>query len=147
MPNASKLLSRNGGRKYSDEYYVLDLCDEVLGLEGNRQHRFPFLKGDAGTSLPVDIYYQELKLVVEYRERQHSEEVAFFDKKNTVSGVSRGKQRVIYDMRRREVLPKYGIELVEINYSDLSFDKNKRLRRDKENDLVVIKNKLKKYIV
>ncbi len=128
-------------RKDSDEYYVIDLCDEVLGLKASRQHTFDFLRGDGtpGKKLPVDAYYSELNLVVEYRERQHSESVAFFDKKTTVSGVSRGEQRRIYDQRRRDILPKHGIRLIEISYADLRHDSRKRLVRDRQNDLIVIR--------
>ena len=128
-------------RKNSDEYYVIDLCDEVLGAKASRQHKFDFLRGDGkpGRQLPVDAYYPLFNLVVEYRERQHTESVAFFDKKATVSGVSRGEQRRIYDKRRRDVLPKHGIRIVEISYSDLKHDSRKRLVRDRQNDLEVIK--------
>src|SRR5271163_234983 len=31
-----------------DESYVIDLCDRVLRLKANRQHRFDFLRGDSG---------------------------------------------------------------------------------------------------
>ena len=102
-------------RKNSDEHYVIDLCDEILGLKASRQHTFDFLRGDGepGRKLPVDAYYPNLKLVVEYKERQHTESVAFFNKKTTVSGVSRDEQRRIYDQRRRNVLPKHGIQLIK----------------------------------
>ena len=128
-------------RKDSDEFYVIDLCDEVLGEKASRQHKFDFLRGDGnpGRQLPVDAYYPKLNLVVEYRERQHTESVALFDKKTTISGVSRGEQRRIYDQRRRDVLPKHGIRLVEISYSDLKHDSRKRLLRDRQNDLAVIR--------
>lgn len=131
-------------RKDSDEFYVIDLCDKVLGTKASRQHTFDFLRGDGnpGRKLPVDAYYPELNLVIEYRERQHTESVAFFNKKTTVSGVSRDEQRRIYDQRRRDVLPKHGIRLVEISYSDLKHDSRKRLVRDRQNDLVVIKRLL-----
>lgn len=43
-----------------DEVYVIDLCDEVLGMKSSRQHRFPFLLGDSGNALPVDAYYEQL---------------------------------------------------------------------------------------
>jgi hypothetical protein len=36
------------GRESSDEYYVLDLCDEALGERALRQHRFDWLRGDPG---------------------------------------------------------------------------------------------------
>src|SRR5690606_19590909 len=108
-----------------DENYVLDLCDDILNRTASRQHKFDFLKGDMNekghaVKLPVDGYYPDLSLVIEYHERQHTEEVPFFDKVNkmTVSGVSRGVQRKIYDQRRRDVLPKYNIHLIEISYAD-----------------------------
>lgn len=83
-----------GGRSGSDEYYVVGLCNEALGLEGEQQYKFPFLVGDSGRALPVDAYYRGLNLVVEYYERQHSEEVKFFNRRMTVSGVSRRDSRV-----------------------------------------------------
>lgn len=65
--------------KTKDESYVLDLCDLVLTHESSRQHRFAFLLGDTGRRLPVDAYYSTLNLVIEFYERQHYEEVRFFD--------------------------------------------------------------------
>ena len=126
------------GRKKSDEYYIIDLCNEILGLTALRQYRFDFLRGDRGTPLPVDAYYPDLKLVIEYNESQHTVSTPFFDNRLTVSGVSRGEQRRIYDMRRREVLPKHGIKLVTISYSD--FGATKRLAREKIDDMTVIRN-------
>jgi hypothetical protein len=137
----------------SDESYVIDLCDGALGLKASRQHRFDFLLGDPSPNgksvkLPVDAYYESVSLVVEYRELQHSESVSFFDKadKVTVSGVHRGEQRRIYDERRRAVLPQNGISLVEISYSDFQFDSKKRIIRDREKDLIVIKRKLDTFL-
>ena len=105
-----------------DERYILDLCDEVLDSAGLREHRFDWLRGDAsakrpaGTRLPVDSFWPELGLVVEFHERQHAEAVPFFDKPSrmTVSGVHRGEQRRLYDERRRELIPRHGLTLVEI---------------------------------
>ena len=131
-------------RKDRDEDYVIDLCDEVLNEKASRQHRFDFLKGDSGTKLPVDAYYESPQLAVEYHERQHTEVVGFFDKpeRKTVSGVSRGEQRKIYDKRRAEVLPRHGIRLIVISYDDFDCDGAKRIKRDKEHDLEVVKKKL-----
>ncbi|MBP5692704.1 MAG: winged helix-turn-helix domain-containing protein [Bacteroidales bacterium] len=126
-----------------DESYVIDLCDEVLQLKASRQHRFPFLVGDTGRELPVDAYYEELNLVVEYCERQHTESVPLFDKRITVSGISRGEQRRLYDQRRREVLPKHGIKLVNISYSDFIFDSSKRINREHNRDIAIVKKILK----
>lgn len=137
----------------SDETYVINLCDEILNIKGIRQHRFDFLRGDIGKNgksrrLPVDVYYLELNLVVEYREKQHEEPTSFFDKpdKMTISGVSRGEQRKVYDQRRRDVLPKHGITLLEISYKDFQFDSRKRIVRNNVKDIAVLRNKLKKWI-
>ncbi len=86
------------GRDTSDEWYVIDLCDEIIGKQGNRGHRFDWLLGDVGkqggrAKLPVDIYYHHLGLVIEYRERQHYEAVPHFDRRSTVSGMNRAEQR------------------------------------------------------
>ena len=138
-------------RATSDETYVIDLSDEVLGTVALRQHRFDFLRGDAepgkqGTRLPVDAYYPELQLVVEYCERQHTETIPIMDRRMTVSGVDRGTQRAIYDQRRREVLPQHGLELVELSYADFAHDKRKRLCRHRPEDLAVIRQALAKRI-
>lgn len=131
--------------KNQDEDYVLNLCDEVLNQKGSRQHKFDFLVGDSGRKLPVDSFYPSLKLVIEYREYQHTNEVKFFDKpdKITVSGVSRGEQRKIYDKRRRDVLPQHEIQLVEIDYSDFECDSKNRIIRNREKDLAVVRGRLK----
>lgn len=131
-----------GGRNNSDEQYVVDLCNEALGMKGSQQHRFPFLLGDSGMPLPVDVYYPDLNLVVEYYERQHSEVVKLFDRRMTVSGVSRGEQRRIYDERRRTELPKHGIKLVVLSYTN--FGMTKKLIRNHDDDLSVVKSILKK---
>ena len=108
------------------EAHVLDLCDEILGHQGLRQHCFEFLRCDPGKNgrpgpLRVDAWYPELRLVVEYHGAQHDRAVRHFDKPDrvTVSGVHRGEQRRIYDQRRRDVLPAHGIRLVEIRCHQL----------------------------
>jgi hypothetical protein len=129
-----------------DEIYILNLCDEVLSRKALRQHRFDFLKGDSGRKLPVDAYYEDLKLVIEYRERQHSESVSLFDKRMTVSGISRGEQRAKYDELRRQKIPQEGFNLVELCYFDFSHNTNKRLKQDKTCDIPVIQKKLRQYL-
>ena len=114
------------GRNDSDEAYVLDLCDEVIGIAASRQHRFDWLLGDPGRSgqrrrLPVDGYWVSHQLVVEYRELQHDGPNTFFDKPDrlTMSGVHRGQQRALYDARRDELIPAHGLRLVVIKPSHL----------------------------
>ncbi|GAK96934.1 hypothetical protein JCM19294_1243 [Nonlabens tegetincola] len=133
-------------KKNSDETYIIDLCDMVLKQKAARQHRFDFLLGDTGIKLPVDAYYSNLNLVIEYYERQHSEAVPHFDKHMTISGVSRGEQRKLYDERRKIELPKNGIDLVIFDYSEFSHHSNKRLLRNRSEDIEVINKKLRNYL-
>ena len=135
----------------SDEAYVLDLCDAILLCAGKRQHRFPFLVGDPGRNgrprpLPVDAYYEPLRLVVEYRERQHSEAVPIFDRRPTVSGVPRGEQRALYDQRRRTVLPAHGLMLVEVSYSELAHDRRRRLLRLHSSDVLALRDRFERAL-
>ena len=98
------IVKKHSRRESSDEHYIIDLCDDVLDAKASRQHKFDFLRGDPnrrdplGDKLPVDAYYESLNLVIEYYERQHTESVQHFNKKSTVSGVTRDEQRRIYDV-------------------------------------------------
>lgn len=143
------MLPRVPGRRDSDETYVLDLCDEVLQARGRRQHRFDWLLGDPGRSgrqvrLPVDAFWPDEALVVEYRERQHDVPVQHFDKPDrlTVSGVHRGEQRRMYDERRERLIPEHGLRLVIIKPDDLSADTRGRLRRDRDRDSAAVQDLL-----
>jgi hypothetical protein len=130
-----------------DEHYILQLCDDLLKATASRQHRFDFLRGDPNKKdrcvrLPVDAYYEENRLVIEYRECQHSESIAIMDQRMTVSGITRGEQRRRYDQRRREVLPANNITVVELDYSMFKHGRNKRLSRDPVADSEVIRTAL-----
>ena len=129
-----------------DEDYILDLCDELLGCRAERQHRFSFLRGDSGRCLPVDAFYLELGLVIEYRERQHSEAVAFFDRRLTVSGMSRGEQRARYDQLRRDVLREQGLHLIELTVTEFLHTGRKRLRRARTEDVNVLRQRLAAFM-
>lgn len=134
-------------RADSDEYYVLALCDEVLGVPGVRQARFDWLRGDPspkrprGTKLPVDGYWPGLRLVVEFQEEQHSEAVELFDRRQTVSGVDRGEQRRIYDERKRTAIPAQGLRLVVIEKAAFTV-RSKKIIRDRVRDLDVVREHL-----
>jgi hypothetical protein len=141
-------------RAKSDEHYVINLCDELLHEKASRQHKFGFLFGDyhkdgrSRTALPVDAYYQEKNLVIEFMEKQHTEAVDFFDKpeRMTISGVSRSEQRKKYDARRKDGLLANNIQLLEIDYSAFECDSDKKLIRDKEKDLKVLIRLLNEYM-
>jgi hypothetical protein len=135
-----------GKRDGSDEAYVVDLCNQVLGETAVTQHRFDWLLGDAGSGgrrikLPVDAYWAGHQLVVEYREVQHDQPVPHFDKPDrlTVSGVHRGEQRALYDARRESEIPAHGLRLVVIRPADLDADSRGRLRRNREADIAALR--------
>lgn len=65
------------------------------------------------------------------------------DRRPTVSGVPRGKQRRIYDLRRREVLPANGIELAILDYS-LFANRRGRLLRIPDEDREVVRRELER---
>lgn len=127
-------------REQSDEKYVLDLAAEVLAEPDYLwQHRFPSLLGDPGTSghsvaLPVDAYFPRHRLIIEYWERQHSAPVPIMDEGPSVSGMSRGHQRRVYDQRRQEWASENGIRLVVLDYRGFDADEQGRLFRDPDQD-------------
>ena len=139
------------GTTSSDEAYVIGLCEEMLGERAIRQHRFSWLQGDSNesgrrTRLPVDAYFPEHELVVEYRERQHYEAVPHFDKPDrmTVSGVHRGEQRRRYDERRETEIPQHGLALIVLRYDQFDVDTRGRLRRSRDHDLRVAEQELRR---
>jgi hypothetical protein len=137
------------GRADSDEHYILDLCDEVLGTPGRRQATFDWLRGDPspkrprGTSLPVDGYWADLGLVVEFQEEQHSKTVPFFDRRQTVSGIGRGEQRRLYDERKRTMIPERGLRLVVIEKSAFTI-RSRRITRDRTRDIAIVREHLER---
>jgi hypothetical protein len=123
-------------RTESDEKYILDLVAEILAEPDWRwQHRFPTLLSDPGRdgkrrSLPVDGYFPRHKLVVEYWEKQHSAPVPIMDEGPTVSGMSRGHQRRLYDQRRQAWAQANGLRFVVLDYRGFETDEQGRLVRD-----------------
>jgi hypothetical protein len=130
-------------RTESDEHYVIDLCDGVLGSVGVRQATFDWLVGDVSPStgrarrLPVDTYWPEFHLAVEFQEKQHTHPVAIFDRRATVSGVPRGEQRRLYDLRKAELLPLHAITLITI-HKDEFVTRGDKIIRDEARDTAIV---------
>lgn len=103
--------------------HVLRLIDEILG-KGDREVCFPWAKGDPSPKtkrarqLPFDGVWEARKLIIEVDEDQHALATPFFDKPNklTVSGVHRGKQRALYDARKRAAAKQAGYHLIAIDW-------------------------------
>jgi len=125
----------------SDEFYLVNLCDELLKEKASRKHTFDTLlgklhkKGKTRTKLPLDAYYEDLKLVIE-----------FFEKKDTDESSDREAQRKFYDQRKKDTLEKKKIRLIDVNYALFECNENDRLVRDKANDCRVLKDLLKDFI-
>jgi hypothetical protein len=129
-------------KENSDEYYLVGLCNELLGEKAIHQHTFNFLVGDLHkdgkrrTRLPLDAFYVGLNLVIEFYEREDEADGA---KVITISNVKRSEQRKIYAQRKRDVLKEKGIDLVEMDYDEFECDENNRLVRNKEVDIKLLK--------
>lgn len=131
-------------RTESDEKYLLDLVAEILAEPDYRwQHRFPTLLGDPGKDgkrrpLPVDGYFPRHGLIVEYWEKQHSAPVPIMDQGTTVSGMSRGHQRRLYDQRRQAWADANGLKLVILDHRGFETDDRGRLRRQLTRDRGIV---------
>jgi diadenosine tetraphosphate (Ap4A) HIT family hydrolase len=136
-------------RTESDEKYILDLVARVLAEPDYRwQHRFPTLLGDPGQdgrqrTLPVDGYFPRHRLVVEYWEKQHSAPVPIMDEGETVSGVSRGHQRRLYDLRRQQWAEANGLHFVILDYRGFETDEQGRLQRSPACDEQIVAGALR----
>lgn len=143
---------RRAARASSDEYYLINLCDELLQQRASRQHKFGFILGDyhkdekTRTALPVDAYYRTANLVLEFQ--QVGDDSIEFGKpgRKTISGVDRAEQRQIYALRKRKALLGKDIPLIEIDFTLFALDADNKLVRDKEADVKVLKELLKDFI-
>lgn len=136
-------------RVTSDEKYILDLLSTILNAKYIWQHKFDRLLGDkdkngVARKLPVDAYFPKYNLIIEYLEQQHFRPIKIMDKRMTVSGITRDKQRKKYHNRRKKFASMNGIDYLELSYKGFGHFKNGRLKRLKYSDISVITNKLKK---
>ncbi|WP_397362740.1 hypothetical protein [Olleya sp. R77988] len=140
-------------RENSDEFYILNICDELLKEKASRKHTFPFLLGDmhkkgkTRTKLPLAAFYEDANLVIEFIEKpnkteQHLEKLEVL----TSSGITRGEQIIRYNKRRKDVLQKKSINLVEIDYSLFECDNKNNLSRIKDKDVRLVQKILKRFI-
>lgn len=137
-------------KEESDEYYLVGLCNEFLEKEASHQHIFEDLLGDlhkngkTRTPLPIDAYYEDLKLAIEFSEKNYPED-DIFDKpeKKTISGGNRAAQRARYSTLKKKFLLKNEVKLIEIDYNKFNLDSRFRLIRDLEKDTEIIQKALK----
>lgn len=134
-------------RQRDDEHYVIDLCDEALGLTALRHHSFEFLKGDMHRNgrtrslLPCDAYYSELKLVIEYHATPDEAKVAEASGESAENPSVESKRK-IYAERKRKVLPEHEMTLIEIDAGDFEQDELSLIKRDRKRDMALVKSLL-----
>lgn len=136
----------------SDETYLINLCDELLEQKASRKHTFETIvgklhkRGKGRTKLPLDAYYEGLKLVIEFFEKNvsddDSENSRMIDKKEQ----ERITQRNYYDQLKKEGVLKKKLRLIEINYSMFECNTDDKLVRNIENDKLVLKGLLKDFL-
>ncbi|MDN3666600.1 hypothetical protein ACFFU1_13855 [Algibacter miyuki] len=130
----------------SDEFYLVNLCDELLEQKSSRKHTFDTLvgnlhkRGKGRTKLPLDAYYEDLKLVMEFVKT--IEEADVEDEKEQ----ARLLQIKRYNQLKKKAILKKGLRLMEINYSIFECDDSGKLVRNTEADILVLKEKLKDFL-
>jgi hypothetical protein len=130
------------------ERYCAKLVSDALGgVAYKLGQRFPFLRGDPtpkhpeGVTLPVDAYYPNFGLVLEFREGQHyGDRFAFRDSRITATGETRKEQRQKYDKRREELLPANGIKLLIVYDYEItgSYDSDLGIVKQKLNSMALL---------
>lgn len=130
----------------SDEFYLVNLCDELLQQEASRKHTFNTLvgsqhkRGKGRTKLPLAAYYEDLKLVIEFL--RHDQDFDALDKK--------AQARIIqikryHQLKKKAVLQK-NLLFIEINYDAFTCDDTNKLTRNIAQDKLVLKGYLKNFL-
>lgn len=70
--------------------------------------------------------------------KQHTQPVRLFDGRATVSGISRGEQRRVYDQRKAELIPLHGIRFLVMHKSEFTVRADK-ITRDRTRDLATVR--------
>lgn len=146
IPEISKKKQHILDIKNSDENYLLDLCDELLAQKASRKHTFDTLvgnlhkRGKGRTKLPLDAYYKDLKLVIEFFQKERSFED--LDEKEQ----ARVTQIKYYDELKKEAVLNKKFRYMKINYAQFECNENDKLIRNTENDTIVLKDILKDFL-
>lgn len=130
----------------SDEFYLVNLCDELLEQKASRKHTFDELvgnlhkRGKRRTKLPLDAYYADLKLVIEFF--RNTEAIETLDEKEQARII----QIKRYNQLKKKVIEKKELKLIEINYASFECDETNKLIRNTEQDKLVLNDVLKDFL-
>ena len=77
------------------------------------QKKFDFIRGEKGTTLPLDAYFPKQNFVLEYMGKQHYSNVPHFNRRQ-----GRAEQRKKYDDVKAKMLKLNHIELIYFKYDE-----------------------------
>jgi len=129
----------------SDEFYLVNLCDDLLEQKASRKHTFNTLVGDqhkrgkGRTKLPLDAYYEDLKLVIEFSVKNDIAEELDEKEQARILQIKRYKEL------KKKAIVKKDLRLIEINYTSFACDETNKLIRNTEQDKEVLRSLLKDF--
>lgn len=94
------------------EKYVLGVISELTGVKYQSQMKWEWLVSKKGNKLPVDGFYKDLNLVVEFDGSQHRRPVV------NMGGLEKFKSQIENDLIRDIEIPKHGIKLIRIGSNE-----------------------------
>lgn len=129
----------------SDEFYLVNLCDELLEQKASRKHTFDTVvgnlhkRGKGRTKLPLDAYYKDLKLVIEFFRK--SDEVLDELEQARITQIKR------YNEIKKKAILKKNLRLLAINYASFEHDETNKIIRNTEEDKLILRGLLKAFLV
>lgn len=130
----------------SDEFYLVNLCDELLEQEASRKHTFNTLvgnlhkRGKGRTKLPLDAYYENLKLVIEFLRKDKDFDALDKNEQARMIQVQR------YNQLKKKAIVQKDLRLIEINYAAFECDEAGKLIRNEAHDKLILKDILKDFL-
>jgi hypothetical protein len=111
------------------EKFALGLISEITGIDYVPQKKWEWLISNIGTKLPVDGYYEELNLVVEFDGAQHRKPLV------NMGGIEKYKTQVENDKIKDSKMIEHGIKLLRIDSRESWYDKDYMIDKLKENNI------------
>jgi hypothetical protein len=111
------------------EKFALGMISEITGINYVPQMKWEWLVSKNGTKLPVDGYFSELNLVVEFDGAQHRKPLV------NMGGIEKYTIQIENDQIKDIEIPKHGIKLLRIDSRENWFDKDYMVRKLIENNI------------
>lgn len=99
------------------EHVTLENMKSILKCDYKSQATFDWLRSDLNSKLLCDGYFEDIKLIVEYDGRQHTEMIEFF-------GQESFDRTQLNDAVKNKLIPQHGITLLRIAYNEPYHDED-----------------------